>query len=146
MQKIIEFIKIVVAVIAQTSSSAETLYNGVSSGGTNGIDTREYDELVVEVNIGAIATSGTLDLTLVESDTNDSSTATAVTGAVFTQFTPANDNALYSGSVKCKNYKRFCWVKSVQSAHAIVFGASFIMGHSNRLSTINSLVFDLNHA
>jgi len=146
MQKIIEVMKIIAAVIAQTSSSAETLYNGVSSGGTNGIDTREHDELVVEVNVGAIATSGTLDLTLVESDSNDSSTATAVTGAVFTQFTPANDNALYSGSVKCKNYKRYFWVKSVQTAHAIVFGASVVMGQSNRLPNANSPVFDLNHA
>jgi hypothetical protein len=146
MQKIIELIKTIVAVIAQTSSSAATLYNGVSSGGTNGLDTREQDELVIVANIGTIATSGTLDLTLVESATNDSSTATAITGAVFTQFTPANDNAQYCGSVKCKNYKRYIWVKSVQTAHAIVFGVSAVMGHSNRLPNANSPVFDLNHA
>ena len=146
MQKIIELVKILIAVIAQTSSSAATLFNGVSSGGTNGIDTRGQDEITILANVGTIATSGTLDLTIVQSDTNDSSTATAITGAVFTQFTPANDLAIYTGSIKCKNYKRYMWVKSIQSAHAIVFSASVVMGLSDRLPNANNPVFNLDHA
>ncbi len=144
--KLIEILTLIIAVIAQSSSSAATLFNGVSSGGTNGIDTRDSDEVVFLVNVGTIATSGTLDVTIYESDTNDSSTATAITGAVFTQFTPANDLAQYCGSIKCKNYKRYLWVRSVQSAHAIVFSASAVLGKGDRGPISNSPVFDLNHA
>ncbi len=144
--KVIEDNRFVSAVISQTSSSTTPLFNGVASGGTNGIDTQGCDEFVAIVNVGEITSPGTLDVDIYESDENDSSTATLIAGAVFTQFTDTNEDATYTGSVKCKNYKRYFFIHSVQSAHAITFAANGVLGKCDRDPQANSPVFDLNYA
>ena len=50
-----------------------------------------------------------------ESETDDDTAATAVTGAAFTQITTANDNLLYVGSALSKYLNRYLFVRAVKA-------------------------------
>ena len=117
-KRLFEQAKVVQAVPPIVTTTAETLFNNVASGGTNGIDTKDFDDAMVEVNLGTM--TGDLDVSVVESDTNDSSTATAVADingvlADLNQFTTAGaeDDDVYLIGLKAKDLKRYIWVKTV---------------------------------
>jgi hypothetical protein len=94
--------------------------------------------VVINVNKGTFATGAVVDFTVVESDANDPSAATLVTGATFTQATPSTDDACEQISIRCCNTKRYLWLKSsktdVGGADA-VWGAEAILGKPDSMPT-----------
>jgi len=101
-----EFVKAVVA----------TVPDNHSAGAVNGtaIDTLGFSELLIVVNSGANGSSGTVDVILQEDDNSGFSSATAITGAVFTQITEANDNTIYVGRVNL-NADRERYIRTVST-------------------------------
>jgi len=154
--KLIEDLLYVQAIAAGKYSSAPgTVYNGqASSISNNGIDTQGCDEINFVINVGEV--SGTLDVAIYESATNNPAVATAVSGyaspndtaataARFTQITPANDNALHNGSIKAKNFKRYLWAQTRVAGASANFGIIAVKGKCDRDPQTNSPVFDLNY-
>ena len=132
-ERVTESSKVVQAFPPRSTSSAETKYNGSVDGNTVvGIDTMNYDEALIMLQIGAI--SGTLDVTVLDSSIDDDSTgATAITGAAFAQVTGAvspsvGQDGVYVGSILTKNTKRYLYVKAVTAtAAAKVFGVNVLL-------------------
>jgi len=96
----------------QTISTMSTLYNG-SSGTVAGLDTQGYDGVTLLINTGTFSTAASVDVTVMESDTADSSTATAITGASLSTISHGggNDAKLYIGYVQAFKQKRYLTVK-----------------------------------
>ena len=111
--------------------AAGTYHNGATGTVTNGIDTRGFDELLVELNVGAVAAAHTLDVTIWQNDTNTTTGATVVedkdgTDMAFAQIADGgNESATLIGRIQCKNTKRYIFVK------AVVVGASGIAASVN---------------
>lgn len=144
--KLIEDVLNVQAVDSMQVTSAGTLYNGVAVSVTNNaIDTRASDNIVFCINAGEFL-AGTLDCDIVESDGVDPAAATAITGAEFDQITTANDEGLHNGSITCKNYKRYFWARTYNSAGTMPFGIVATLAKNDSDPQSNSPVFDLNHA
>ena len=78
--------------------------HGVGTVTGTGIDLREYESLIVVFSAGLVNTAG--DLHFEESDVLGSG-YTDITGAVFTQITTANDNAVYLGHINLRKRKPF---------------------------------------
>lgn len=134
-------------------TTATTLYNGSAVSVTgNGIDTRNCDEIVFKINAGTVY--ATLNADVVASNTDDPSGATLVNGqlnpndstgnATFTAITTANDNAIHQGSIKCKNFPRYMWLRTYQTAVTTQYSAQASLGRCDRDPQANSPVFDIN--
>ena len=63
------------------------------------IDTAGFAEAVIIFDAGTVGASGTVDVTVQDSDTSGSGYA-ALTGAAFTQVVAANDEAVYVGRIR----------------------------------------------
>lgn len=144
--KLIHAVKYLQAAAARLSASNETLYNGVAvtaAAGT-GIDSRGYDEINIVLNAGTFEGAANLAASVVESDTDDSTAATAVTSASFTAITTANDEAIHTASIRCMGTKRYLWLKTVQTGSATSrYSALAILGKEDVAPSDNSPVFDL---
>lgn len=120
-----------VAVTPRATSAESTLYNGSAQGNTGvGIDTRDFDEALIMAQVGAI--SGTLDIAVYDSSVGTNSTgATAITGAAFTQITASyvGSDGVFVGSVKTKNTKRYLYIQTITAtAAAKSFAVSVLLG------------------
>ena len=111
-----ESLKIQQAVTPRRDSTASTLYNGSVLGATGvGIDTKDFDEAQIMLQIGLIS-SGTLDCSVYDSSVGNNSTgSTLVTGASFAQVSSSyvGSTGVFVGSIKTKNTKRYLYVKTV---------------------------------
>ena len=136
-------------------TTAVTLYNGSLVAVTgNGIDTRDCDEIVFVINAGEFLGAAAMNAAIVESATDNPAAATLVSGsasptdtttnATFTQITAANDNALHQASVKCKNFHRYMWLRTYQTAVTTFYSAAAQQGRCDRDPQTNSPVFDIN--
>lgn len=109
-------------------TSTGTLYNSDGSTGS-GLDTKESDEVVFQINVGAFAgASTTLNAAVYEAATNNADSASAVSGATFTEMKQSNQNTQRLVSVLCKNTKRYLWVRTVKAVdtQAVVYGINAI--------------------
>ena len=64
------------------------------------VDCAQFDEAYVVFDVGTLGASGTLDVKVQEAVDSAFTSPLDITGAVFTQVTPANDNAIYVGTIK----------------------------------------------
>jgi len=146
--KLIEDLKFALTGLPQAVTTTKAYFNGSTTTGAGvGIDTQPYDEVVFCLIAGAMAAAGTMSAAIYESDTDNTEAATAITGADFTDITTANDYAGQVGSIKCKNYKRYMYIRTVSaSATSITFASGAVLGRSDQMPITNSPVFDLNHA
>jgi hypothetical protein len=153
--KLIEDLKYVQAVPSAQRVTAASLFNGSSTSAiSNGIDTRDYDEINFVVNSGTFAATASVELFLYHNEDDDPSAATLVSGVdgngtsddgTFTAITTANDAAIQTASVKCKNFKRYMWIVSSQNAYCTNYGVTAVLGKSDSDPYDNSPVFDLQY-
>ena len=107
MNKLGEMAKVLDAGIPQSFATG-THYNGSADASGLGIDTKGFDDALIILHSGTNQAGGTLDVTVVAQATDTTaSLASAISGAVFTQITTANDNAVYVGSLKVKDVARY---------------------------------------
>jgi len=123
-----EEIKAVIGIPAQDQGAGTV--NGA------GIDTKDFEEAMILLQVGD-ATSGTVDVTIEESD--DNSSFSAITGAVFPQVDSSNDQDIYVGRVSVKNFKRYIRVVSVVATNAIELSATVLLGKHDGLSPVTQV-------
>ena len=146
--KLIEDLKFALAGLPQAVTTTKAYFNGSTTTGAGvAIDTQPYDEIVFGLLVGAMGAGGTMEAAVWESDTDNTEAASAVTGADFTDVTTANDYGGQLGSIKCKNYKRYMYIRTVSaSATSVTFASGAVLGRADGMPIANEPVFDLNHA
>jgi len=134
------------------SYAAGTYYNGDSVSSTAGIDTLGEDEALVIVNVGAIASTGTCDVSLVSNTTNTSAGATAVTdkdgtAQALAQMPDTGDNLVWVMRVRCKDIHRYLFVKVVTANAATILGVSvvFTKGKTYPVTQDNTVITAAKH-
>ncbi len=134
-------------------TTAVTLYNGSGIAVTgNGIDTRRCDEIVFIINAGLVHAALAADV--IASNTDNPATGVLVNGqlnpndstgnATFTAIGLTNDNAIHQGTIKCKNFARYMWLRTYQTAVTANYSATAHLGRCDRDPQSNSPVFDIN--
>jgi hypothetical protein len=146
--KISEGILVSVAFPAAQIAAATVYYNGksITFGSGIGFDTQNYDDCMVGINIGVVQGAlATLLNTVMESDTDDPTAATAISLATFSVRAASATTAQECGRVQCKDTKRFLFLKTeAQGAPlTIQFGAMWIAGTPRSQPTPQKLVFDV---
>lgn len=139
----VETVKLTQLFEPKSVTATGILFNGAATA--SGIDTRDYDDAVILLNAGVFSGSATVDFAIYESNTDDDTTATAITGADFTQVTSANDQAVQLGSLQTKASKRYIWLRSNKSSNtdAALFSAAILQGKGDKNPVGNTAVFDL---
>jgi len=134
----------------------ETLYPGDQYTGTSAVacygrtlDSRPYDEVAFRLEVGECPANDTLAAAVYENSTQDPDGAVAVTSAAFTTVTSSTDLAGRSGSLVCKNTKRYLWLRTVMSATGgnptIGFGASAAFTKADNEPVSQSADFDVDN-
>ena len=111
-----------------------------------GIDCQGFEVAGIYVNSGINGSSGTVDITIEQSDDNGVADAfAAVTGAVFAQITEATDNTIYNASLDLQARKRFIRVVAVVGTAACDFGVVVVLGEPQSAppSQVNTTSFSL---
>lgn len=112
-----------------------------------GVSTKDYDEALVVVNVAT--TDGTMDIKLQESSDDGVGDAyTDIAGAVFEQITPANDNTVYVGRVRVKNFEDFLRVSATGTGTTTVVGATILLGKFDGLAPVsqeNAVAFAIDY-
>lgn len=94
-------------------NASHDLSLGVATNLSAAIDTLGYRECIIAVYAGTCSATGTVDITVTECDTSGGTYA-AITGAVFTQITAANDVAQpYAGRISLRGRKRYFKVSTI---------------------------------
>jgi len=122
------------AFLPDDRSGTTDLYNDVETlASATGIDTRDYDEALIELSLNTIASTGTLDVTILESSVGTTAAgANAITGAAFSQKSNG-DSGVYVGRIQVKNNKRYLYVKAEQAiATSKKYGVNVILGKSEK--------------
>lgn len=109
-----EDLKITHIMVGQTQASATALYNGESAS-TSGVDTSGYKDALFMLHVTQIDGASTMGASLYESDSNDSSTAVAITGADFGTFNERSAG-IYSGQIRTETTKRYLWMRTQAAA------------------------------
>lgn len=142
--KLIEDLKHQSVVLPAERSDNSTLYNGAVAGAATGIDTQNYDEINLIIHAGTFTGDESMTATVLECATDDDTAATAISGAAFSAITTANDNAIHNASIRCADYKRYLYVKTVQTGTgSSVFGVTAVLGKGKSDPQSNSAVFDV---
>lgn len=119
----------VLAIVPQSSSAALT---------STGIDTLGWDWADVELSVGAMTATGTIDLTVEESDTLGGTYA-AITGAVMAQKLAASGGSkIYSGQIECRKRKRFIRVVSTQATAASLVSVQVTLSGAARTELVQA--------
>jgi hypothetical protein len=128
---------------AKQVTTTGTLYNADGTTGS-GIDSRDYDEIVMQVNVGPVVAGTTLDISVVEADNDNADGAVAVTGAAFTQIANANQNTQRLLSIQCSGTKRYLWAKVVKggTADAASYGIGAVLSKADKTPVTQSPVPD----
>ena len=121
---------------------------GAATVDGSGIDTKDYDEALVVLNVGV--TDGTLDVKLQESNDNGVSDSFAdITGASFTQITTANDEDIYVARIRVKNFERYIRVSATGTGTTTDTSVLVLLGKFDGLapvSQVNAVEFALDYA
>jgi hypothetical protein len=146
--KTVEAVKCVQAMAAERIGAATVYYNGqsITTGSGIGFDSQGFDDAVCVVNIGTVLGAvATVKNAIYESDTDDPTAATALTGADFTDAVTTNDEAIQIGSVQCRDTKRYLFLKTeTQGAPLTVdMSATWIGGKPDSQATDHTVVFDV---
>jgi len=122
--KLIENVKYQQIFTPLAISASTVLYNGVAATTVGYIDTRNYDDCNIVLNMGVAAAGAVIDAAVYESDDVDPSASTALADADFVQIVPAADEAIQTMSILTKNTKRYLWL---QTSKTDVGGASAVL-------------------
>jgi hypothetical protein len=148
--KTAEGILITPAFLSERILAATVYYNSVPLTDSQefGFDTQQYDDCMCAINVGtflSLDSLGTLINDIYESETNDPTVATELSGASFPDIKSNSDEALRQGSILCKDTKRFLFLRTETQGENITcdFGAFWIGGTSREQPTPMSLQFDL---
>lgn len=116
-----QFMKVVTGLtVASTTGTVTT--------GNTGIDRKGFDQALVIVNLGTIATGGTCTVTIEEAGTNAAASFATITGASFGAKLPATDLATYVGNIDLRPRKRYLRAKATCSTgNASVLGISMCL-------------------
>lgn len=114
------------AIAPQTSNTAVT--------GT-GFDTRGFEWAKVILNVGAIVSGGTLDVTVEESDSVGSGYS-AITGAVFSQKVNASQNKPAVGEIDLRPRKRYLRVVGTAATQNCTFGVTVELQRPDRTERV----------
>lgn len=101
-----------VAYVPAAYNTTGTLYNGSGTTGS-GVDTQDWDEVKINVLVGAVGANNTHTITIVESDVDSADNANAITGAAFTAISNTNTGTSRFGYVRSADTKRYLWAKMV---------------------------------
>ncbi len=130
-----EALKVKQAVLAGTYA-AGTFYNGTETTSTGGIDCLGQDEALIIVSVGPLGASATCDISLVSSATNTSAAAVAITdkdavAQALAQLVDAtDDNTVWVMRVRCKDIKRYLFVKHVQAVQSALLSVVVVFTKS----------------
>lgn len=110
------------------------------------VDTRDYDEAKIVLNVGTALGPTTLGAILYESDVKTVDSMVRVTGGLFPLVSSTNDDTVYVGSIKTKNYRRYLTLQLTAGAPGsptIPMSATAILGRGDTVPSDDSLAFDL---
>ena len=95
------------------------------------VDCAGFDEAMIVFDVGVVAASGTIDTKIQESVDSAFTSPLDITGAVFVQVTPANDNAIYIGTIKMLSTRlQFLRAVAVDAVAAGDLSVSIHLGQS----------------
>lgn len=111
------------------------------------VDTQGFDDCLVVLTVGTIATTGTLDVKVQECDTTGGSWSD-ITGAAFSQYTSASDETHVVGRIHVAGRKRYLRGFANVAAAASEFSVGFILASAQRTPTSQtaSVAFNLDPA
>jgi len=143
-----EGILITAAMLSERLASATVYYNGqsITTGAGWGFDTQPFDDVVCAINTGTIlGPLATLINTVMESDTDDPTAASAISGATFTNGKTTTDEQVRRGAILCKDTKRYLFLKTeLQGTPVTVdFSAMWIAGQARSEEVKQYLEFDV---
>jgi len=146
--KTVEAIKIVSGMLSERIGAATIYYNGApyTNASGYGFDSQPFEDCVCAINIGTILGSlATLKNSIYESDTDDPSAASAISGADFDDATPSTDEAHRVGAIQCRDTKRYLFLVTEAQGTPITidFGATWIGGKPDAQATDHTVVFDV---
>lgn len=116
---------------------------GAATTDTTGIDVRGYKYAQVVLLCGATTATGTLDVTVRESDNSDGSSSAAIPGATFAQVTPSNDDATYTGTIYLPPRKRYLVIRAITATAASVFASLVILSGKRTEPADSTPVFEV---
>ena len=129
---------------AASRTATSALFNGSATGAV-GIDTKNYNEAVVQLNLGTVASGDSIAAALYENADNDALTATAVTDGGFSASTDADDGTTKVGSIQCKNYKRYLFVRALKTGSngAAIYSVNATLARPDSAPVTQSEDFDV---
>lgn len=146
--KLGESIKIQSLFHPEVLGSETVWWNGGSITSNSGylLDTRDYDNVEIVVDAGTVVGPlATLMNDVYESETDDPTALSAISGAEFDDITPSSDEALQEGHIKCKDTKRYLGLKTeLQGSPATAhFSAYAVLGLPDSQAVSKTFTFDL---
>lgn len=130
-------------------TTSGTLYNGAVATGGLGIDTKNFNEIVFDINVGPVVAPGTLTFTVTENDTDTAASgatgSSAISDASFTAVTSANGNTSRKGSIVVRDTERYVYLKCVKTSAtaSAIFGANYALSKAKDVPQTNSEDFDV---
>jgi len=148
MGKISEGILVSVAFPSAQIGAATIYYNGksITTGLGIGFNAENFDDCLLSINVGVVQGAvATVINTVMESDTDDPTAATAVALATFSMRAVSATAVQETGRIQCKDTKKYLFLKTeTQGAPLTVqFGANWIGGTPRSQPTAQTLVFDV---
>ncbi len=135
--------------IHESSKAVVGLIPDAHSAGTiispAAIDTKNFDEALIMINAGVFSATGDANITVTECDTSDGAYA-AITGAVFDEITVTNDQDIFVGRLKCKNWERYIKLSMVLADDVADASAIVLLTKYDGLSPVtqeNTVAFDV---
>jgi len=119
---------------SRNMTTSGTLYNGSVATGGLGIDTKDFNEIVFDINVGPVVAPGTITFAVYENDTDSATSgatgSAAITGADFTVVTSANGNTARRGAIVVRDTERYVYLRAVKTSAtaSAIFGASYALG------------------
>lgn len=140
---------ITVAMMSSQVTSPTVYYNGqsITTGSGIGFDSQPFEDCLCSINVGVRQGAlATLINSVLESDTDNPTAATALASASFTTLSGASTaGSKETGAIKCRDTKRFLFLKSdfQGSPITINFSAAFVGGSPREQPPSRTLVFDV---
>lgn len=149
--KTAECIAVTAAMLSERISAITVYFNGqsITFGAGWGFDTQPFDDAMCVVNVGSVLGALlTVENAIYESDTDDPTAATALSGASFNDVNSTNDEAIQRGAIQCKDTKRYLFLRTEivapdTTVPTIDFSAIWIGGTAREQATDHPLVFDV---
>lgn len=108
------------------------------------VDTKDYDEMQINLNVGIARGTTTLSAILYENSDKNIDGMVRVTGGLFPLVASgSNDSGVMVASIKTKNYKRYMALQVLSSLPTIPVAASAILAKGDSAPSGQTLQFDL---